>query len=159
MGGTILGINMDLARFRSIFMNLHFHLVSFSVGLLILRLVLRASKNTGRYLARHGRKGEAPRMETNLLVTDGYYACMRHPMHSGLLLLPWAMAFLVGSISFIIVLAPLEMFFLVLLVKTVEESQAQKKFGEAYLEYKKQVPMFSFEWVCLKELFAKADDS
>ena len=133
-----------------------FHLVSSVPGLLLLLLVLRASRNTGRWLARYGRKGPLPRMETNRLVTTGYYACMRHPMHFGLLFLPLAFALLIGSPSFIFLIAPAEAGILILLIRLVEEPQAAKKFGGAYLEYRNRVPFFTLRFECLKQLFGPA---
>jgi len=111
------------------------------------------SKNTGRILAKHGRKGDIPRLETNQLVKQGPYECMRHPMHLGLFLFPLAFAFLSGSVSFIIFIAPLEILIMLIMIFTIEEPEAIRKFGKQYLEYKQQVPMFSFHIKCLKILF------
>jgi len=154
-GGGALGVWLDWHWFRSWFKNPIFHLVSFIVGFLLLRLVLRASRNTGRWLAKMGREGDIPRMETNRLVTTGYYECMRHPMHFGLLLFPFAFAFLIGSVSFIIFIAPIEILFIIAMIKLVEEPGAIRKFGNAYRNYQHQTTMFSLRWDCFKRLFAK----
>jgi protein-S-isoprenylcysteine O-methyltransferase Ste14 len=120
---------------------------------LLILLVIRISKNTGRTLAKYGRKGDVKRMDTNVLVNQGVYKYMRHPMHLGLLFLPLSFAFLIGSPSFILFIAPAEMVIMLLLIKFFEESEAIKKFDKQYIEYKKQVPWFCFKIHCLKELF------
>jgi len=97
-------------------------------------------------------KGKLKRMQTNVLVKQGIYKYMRHPMHLGLLLLPPGMAFLIGSPSFILIIAPIEIIFMLIMIKLVEEPEAINKFGEEYLNYKKQVPWFCFKIKCLKEL-------
>ena len=155
LGGAVAGIYGDLTYCPFLFKNTLFHAVSFVIGWLLLRLVMRASRNTGRFLARHGKEGTIPKFETNRLVTHGYYGCMRHPMHFGLLFFPLAWAFLLGSCTFIAIIAPLEMVIMILMVKFLEEKEALQKFGKAYREYKKQVPFFSLKRECLKTLFSK----
>ena len=152
VGGSILGIWLDLQWFRALFLNPFWHLFTLIGGIFLLRFVLRVSRNTGRFLARLGRDGDIPRMETNKIVTEGMYGCMRHPMHFGLLFFPWSIALLIGSPSFILIIAPLEMLLIILLVKVVEEPEAIRKFGDAYREYMKQVPMFSLKDDCIKLL-------
>jgi len=157
IGGAIVGIHFDKIYFYDWFNSTKFHIATLIVGYLLLKIVLKASRNTGRYLAKYGREGDIPRMQTNQLVTTGLYACMRHPMHLGLLFFPLAFALLVGSPTFILIIVPLEMLLMVLMIKIVEEPQAQKKFGQAYTDYKKKVPFFSFKADCLKKLLANND--
>jgi len=128
------------------------HVLSFLWGAFLLRIVMTISKNTGRILAKHGRKGDVPRMETNHLVKKGPYGCMRHPMHLGLFLFPVAFAFLSGSVSFIILIAPLEILIMLIMIFTIEEPEAIRKFGTEYLSYKQQVPAFNVRLKCLKIL-------
>ena len=151
-GGAILSIHYDKIYFRSIFENTYFHFFSFILGYLLLKWVLKVSRNTGRYLAKLGREGDIPRMETNQLVTTGRYAMMRHPMHFGLWFFPLAFALLIGSPTFILIVAPLEMLFMIIMIKLWEEPEAKKKFGRAYEEYKKKVPFFCFKPECIAEL-------
>jgi len=101
MGGGALGVWLDWRWFHELFVNPVFHLATLVVGILLLRLVMRVSRFTGRLLARLGRDGELPRMDTNKLVTTGVYGCMRHPMHLGLLFFPMSVAWILGSPSFI----------------------------------------------------------
>jgi len=73
-------------------------------------------------------------------------------MHLGLLMFPLSIAFLIGSPSFIIIIAPAEIVLMIFIIKFVEEHEAIRKFGDQYLLLKKQVPWFCFRLECLKEL-------
>jgi len=148
---------LDARLFSHLYGNLWVHLVSFLLGLGLLKLVMTISRNTGRTLARYGRVGELPRMETNSLVTEGVYHYMRHPMHLGLLLFPFAFAFLAGSPSFVLIIAPLEAIFILLMIKWVEEPEAIRKFGDAYRIYRKKTPWFCLKPDCLKMLLKKVE--
>jgi len=152
IGGSGLSIWLDWRRFHSWLVSPVFHLVTLVVGVLLLRFVLRASRHTGRLLAQMGREGDIPRMETNRLVATDVYGCMRHPMHFGLLFFPWSVALILGSPSFILLIAPLEMLFMIAMIKLVEEPEAIRKFGDAYREYQKRVPMFNLRLSCLRRL-------
>jgi len=158
IGGGVFGVICDLKIFPKIFKNTVFHLITFILGVLLLKMVLRASKNTGRFLSKKGREGNIPRMETNRLVTDGIYGCMRHPMHLGLLFFPLSVALLIGSPVFILFIAPFEMLLMLIMIKFIEEPEAVKKFGRKYIDYKKNVPFFSFKTSSLKILLAKKGD-
>jgi len=156
-GGVSGGLWIDQQWFPKLYSNLWFHMAAFLVGLFLLKLVMTVSRNTGRTLAKYGREGEIPRMETNRLVTEGVYRHMRHPMHLGLLFFPFAFAFLAGSPSFILIIAPLEAIFMLLMIKCVEEPEAIRKFGDEYREYMHHTPWFCFTKVCLRALFQKVE--
>ncbi len=150
VGGAVLSIHYDKIYFYDWFNSTVFHVVTMIPGYILLRMIIKISRKTGRYLAQHGREGELPPLEVNKLVTTGIYGCMRHPMHFGLIFFPLAFALLVGSPTFILFIAPLEMLLMLLLIKIYEEPHARKKFGPAYDDYKKRVPFFSIK--CLNEL-------
>lgn len=152
VGGGIFGYYLDHQLFANVHQNLIFHVISLVFGVFLLFLVMKISKNSGRTLAKYGRKGQLKRMQTNVLADQGMYKYMRHPMHLGLFLFPFAVAFLIGSPSFIILVAPLEVAFMLLMIKLVEEPEAIKKFGDEYINYMKRVPWFCFRIECLKEL-------
>jgi len=154
-GGGVLGYYFDRLIFKNIHSNIIFHVVCLLIGILLLFLVIRISKNTGRTLAKYGRKGDLKRMQTNVLAKQGIYKYMRHPMHLGLFLFPLGIAFLIGSPSFILFIAPIEIIFMLIMIKLVEEPGVIKKFGDEYINYKKQVPWFCFKIKCLKELLIK----
>ncbi len=152
LGGGALSLWLDSRWFHALFVSPVFHLVTLVAGAFLLRFVMQVSRYTGRLLARMGREGDVPRMETNKLVTTGIYGCMRHPMHLGLLFFPWAVALILGSPFFLAVLAPLETLFILVMVKLVEEPGAIAKFGDEYREYQKRVPAFSLRPDCLRRL-------
>jgi len=158
IGGAVISIHFDKIYFPEIFSNTYFHFISFIIGYFLLKFVLKASRNTGRFLARLGREGEISRLETNKLVVTGRYAMMRHPMHFGLLFFPLAFALLIGSPTFILFLAPIEMILMVILIKLWEEPEAMKKFGDEYIEYKKRVPFFCFKLHCIQELLREENE-
>ena len=152
VGGAVLGAVHDWNS--PLFRSPLFHLITFVLGVNVIRFSFRAAANGGRELSR-GRVGDIPRLETNRLVTTGIYSCMRHPMLFGLTLLPPGWALLIGSPTFIFIVAPAEMVFIILMVLVFEEMEAEKKFGEDYRRYREHVPMVSFRAVCLKKLFAR----
>ena len=151
-GGDALSIYFDKIYFSALFNSIIFHIITFILGFILLRLVLKASRNTGKFLSKKGREGNIPRLQTNKLVTDGIYGCMRHPMHFGLMFFFPATALLIGSPTFIFFIAPLEMIFMIIMIKLLEEKEAIKKFGKAYKEYMQKVPFFSIKKKCLKIL-------
>ena len=153
VGGAILCIHYDKIYFYDWFNSTKFHVATLIPGYFLLRTIIKISRNTGRYLAKHGREGDLPPLEVNKLVTTGIYSCMRHPMHLGLIFFPLAFALLVGSPVFIMILAPAEMLLMLIMIKFYEEPQARKKFGTAYDDYKKQVPFFSLK--CVRQLLVE----
>lgn len=155
LGGSVFGYYIDSLIFENVHNNVIFHVVSLLIGIFLLYIVMRISKNTGRTLAKYGRNGKLKKMQTNVLAKQGIYKYMRHPMHLGLLFFPLAVAFLTGSPSFILIIAPVEIIFMLIMIKLVEEPGAIKKFGNEYINYKKQVPWFCFKMKCLNELLKK----
>jgi protein-S-isoprenylcysteine O-methyltransferase Ste14 len=151
-GGGVFTIIHDWQT--PLFKNLYFHAGTAFLGLFIIMLAFRAASNGGKELS-SGRVGDIPRLETNKLVTTGIYNCMRHPMLFGLTLLPFGWALLLGSQTFITVVAPLEMLFIIFMVLVFEEREVRKKFGVLYEEYARKVPMVSFSAKCLKMLFSR----
>ncbi len=153
LGGAALGVGLDLQLFPALFRNPFWHLFTFVLGMGLLKPVRRAAANAGRALARYGREGELPRFETNRLVRKGPYACMRHPMHLALLFFPLAFALILGSASFALFVWPAEVLLMLFLIKTVEEPEALRKFGDEYRRYMAEVPAFNLRPDCLKRLF------
>jgi len=158
IGGSLLSLKIDLQSKEGIFFNPLFHIFSFIVGFVLLRFAFRAAAKGGKELARFGRDNTMPRLETNRLVSTGIYAQMRHPMLFGLMLIPLSVAFLLGSPTFITMVAPLEMIFIALMVLIFEEMECKKKFGKEYEAYAQKVSMVCFGWRCLRELFLCKED-
>ena len=76
------------------------------------------------------------------LVTTGLYSRVRNPMLLGWFILLFGLGILLNSISLLFIFFPLFILLNVLYVKTIEEKEMEKKFGQQYLKYKKSVPMF-----------------
>ena len=76
------------------------------------------------------------------LVTTGLYAYVRNPMHLGWFIFLFGLGVFLNSFSLIFIFTPLFILVHVFYVRTIEEKELEKKFGEQYLEYKESVPMF-----------------
>jgi len=149
-GGAWYSISKDINH--PYFQSMTFHLLTALIGAIIIFFAFRASAKGGKELTK-GRVGDIPRLETNKLITTGIYNCMRHPMLFGLTLLPLGWSLLLGSPTFISIIAPLEIIFIIIMVVIFEEQEVKGKFGKAYKNYANKVPMVSFEWKCLRSLF------
>ncbi len=154
LGGILSSLYLDY-NIIHIHVNLVWHIILFVIGFLLLRIILYTSAYTGRVLKKLGKKGKVPKFETNRLIKEDIYSCMRHPMHLGLLLLPESVGFMMGSPSFILIVGPIIMVLMIMMIKLFEEKEAERKFGEEYRKYKKEVPMFSLSPHCLKYFFRK----
>ncbi len=152
-GGLSISIYNDLNHFRNLFLNPYFHLITLPIGLYLMKLSFHAAATGGRELKRKGREGDLPRLETNRLVTTGIYECTRHPMLFGLTLIPLSFSLIIGSPTFITIIAPLEMIFIIFMVLTLEEMECKRKFGKSYEEYAKKTPLFPKTKECFKKLF------
>lgn len=76
------------------------------------------------------------------LVVKGLYAYIRNPMVLGNIVILFGVGILLSSFSLIFIFAPLFILLNFFYLKTIEEREMEKKFGQEYLEYKKEVPMF-----------------
>ena len=102
-------------------------------------MLLRAS---GKALKQFGMKTKRGFGETDTLVTIGIYGCIRHPHHTGIAMFIVGFGFLYASPTFLLIFVPLLLLAVYTFVKRVEEPEAVKKFGDAYIEYSKEVPAF-----------------
>jgi protein-S-isoprenylcysteine O-methyltransferase Ste14 len=151
IGGIIYSISKDLNN--PIFQSLWYHLIFFIIGVILMRFSFKAASIGGKELSKSGRDANIPRLETNRLVTSGIYSCLRHPMLFGLTLLPLSIAFITGSPTFITIVSPLEMIFIIFMVLVFEELEVKKKFKKSYEAYKKETPIIPKNMECLKKLF------
>jgi len=76
------------------------------------------------------------------LVTNGLYSQVRNPMTLGWIIMMFGVGLLLSSISLIFIFTPLFLLLNILYLKTIEEKEMEKKFGQEYLKYKEIVPMF-----------------
>ncbi|WP_456431869.1 methyltransferase family protein [Nitratifractor sp.] len=152
-GGIVGGHLIDRRLFPTLWGAPLWHLLTFAAGMLLMRLAFRGAARGGRELARSGRKGELPRLETDTLVVTGIYAQMRHPMFLALALIPPALALIVGSPGFLFFIAPVESLLIVTLGSWLEERECRRKFGEEYEAYARRVPPYCLRRGCIKALF------
>ena len=150
-GGAIFSFLIDIKYFKNLLLSPSFHILSFIIGVFILKISFHAASIGGKALHKYGREGDIPRLETNRLVKQGIYNCTRHPMLFGLMFLPLGFSLILGFPSFIFFIAPLEAILIFLLMIYFDEKESLKKFGKEYEIYRKKVPIFPAK--CWKELF------
>lgn len=76
------------------------------------------------------------------LIVKGPYKYSRNPMVTGLFMQMFGLGILLGSILITFVFTPLYILLHYRLLKTVEEPELELRLGNAYVEYKNNVPMF-----------------
>ena len=76
------------------------------------------------------------------LVVNGLYLIVRNPMHLGWTVTLVGLALLMQSFTLLVIFIPLFILVHVVYLKSIEEKELEKKFGQAYLDYRRRVPMF-----------------
>lgn len=76
------------------------------------------------------------------LMTVGIYGIVRNPMHLGWTLVLISAAIWMQSFTLLFVFVPLFILVHWFYIKQIEEKELEKKFGQAYFEYRKKVPMW-----------------
>lgn len=76
------------------------------------------------------------------LVVSGPYRYSRNPMLSGIFMQLFGIGIVLDSLSLIFIFTPLFIIINVWELKRVEEPELERRLGEAYVKYKKDVPMF-----------------
>ncbi len=118
--------------------------------LLVYAFVLHGvAGRTLRYLG-HSRPGRG--FWPDRLVTQGVYACMRHPQHLGLAFVSIALA-LLTSVPETLLSAGWAVTATLLFLLYVEEPDCFRKFGVSYMEYLLRVPAFNLNPRCLVDGF------
>jgi len=82
---------------------------------------------------------------TQFLVTTGPFAYTRNPMELGLLTLLLGIAFLMNSIS-ALVMIPILGVIAAIYIRTFEEPGLVRRFGDEYVEYRKKTPALFPTW-------------
>jgi protein-S-isoprenylcysteine O-methyltransferase Ste14 len=77
-----------------------------------------------------------------VMVVNGLYRIIRNPMHLGWTIALIGLALLMHSFILLVIFIPLFILVHIIYLKFVEEQELEKKFGQAYIDYKKRVPMF-----------------
>jgi protein-S-isoprenylcysteine O-methyltransferase Ste14 len=83
------------------------------------------------------------------LITWDICGCVRHPHHLGVGLFMTSLGLAIGYPVTLLVIAISQWAWAVLFVILVEERECKQKFGDEYLEYRRRVPMFLANPVCL----------
>ena len=86
-----------------------------------------------------GKGTPAPKVATQILVTQGPYAYSRNPMTLGALLMYLGIGIWMGS-GVIILLTIIVFSALLIYIYAHETRELSERFGEVYLEYKKRTP-------------------
>lgn len=128
-GSTVFGLNFFSP------------LVQVLLGLIICVAGIKLMSVTIRMLARIGHGTLAPWDPTQCIVTEGIYGHMRNPMLVGVIIILLGESLLLGSLG-IFIWAILFFAGNTLYFHYSEEKGLEERFGEDYLEYKKNVPMW-----------------
>ena len=113
------------------------------VGIGLVLLVLGAML-CGWCVLRFGRaKGTpVPFNPPKELVVAGPYVWMRNPMVTGVFIALFGLGLILHSGSIVLIWTPLYVLAHVIELKKVEEPELELRFGQAYADYKRSVPMF-----------------
>lgn len=76
------------------------------------------------------------------LITDGPYSKVRNPMLTGVFGILLGLGLLLHSVGIAMIWTPAYVLIHVAELKWVEEPELMRRFGSAYAEYRKRVPMF-----------------
>jgi len=76
------------------------------------------------------------------LIVAGPYVWMRNPMVTGVFTVLFGFGVILHSTSMVFIWTPLYVLLHVVELKRVEEPELERRFGAAYTEYKRAVPMF-----------------
>ncbi len=76
------------------------------------------------------------------LIVEGPYVWMRNPMVTGVFTMLFGVGLMLHSVAIVFIWTPLYILAHVVELKRVEEPELRLRFGAAYDEYKRAVPMF-----------------
>jgi len=76
------------------------------------------------------------------LIVTGPYIWMRNPMVTGVFISLFGLGFILHSMSIVLIWTPVYILIHVIELKKVEEPELARRFGPAYDEYRRSVPMF-----------------
>lgn len=113
-------------------------IVSF-FGLVLVVLGLTLFVATVRLFSQYGEGSIMPWDPTQRLIVLGVYRHVRNPMHTGVFLVLFGEGLLLRSTPLLVVVAAVVVFHL-FYIPLSEERGLEKRFGEAYREYKRNVP-------------------
>lgn len=142
------GLLLDLNIIKTNSFSIYIRILGLS-GIVVIHFLL---KRTGKLLRFFG-ECELWGWSTRLIIIN-VYKCVRHPHHLGVGLFMTFLGLLIGyPITFLIIITS-QWLWVFLFVIFIEEKECLEKFGDEYLKYKKSVPMFLGNPLCiLKETF------
>ena len=76
------------------------------------------------------------------LIVTGPYVWMRNPMVTGVFISLFGLGFIIHSMSIVLIWTPIYILVHVIELKKIEEPELARRFGSAYDEYRRRVPMF-----------------
>jgi len=143
-----IGLLFDLFIIKTNGFPLYIRLIGFA-GIFLTHFLL---KRTGKLLRLFG-ECERWGWSTRLIVKN-VYKYVRHPHHLGVGIFMTFIGLLIGYPITLIIIATTQWLWVFLFVLFIEEKECLEKFGNEYREYRKNVPMFFGNPVCIiKELF------
>lgn len=143
----IIGLFLDLYFLQTN----SFHLFIRIIGLAGIVLAHFLLKRTGMLLRLFG-ECELWGWSTKLIIKN-VYRCVRHPHHLSVGMFMTFLGMLIGYPVTFIILTITQWFWVFLFVLFIEEKECIEKFGNEYREYRKSVPMFFCNPLCIiKEL-------
>jgi len=143
-----VGLLLDFSFIKTNSFSLYIRLIGL-VGIVFAHFLL---KRTGKLLRLFG-ECELWGWSTKLIIKN-VYKCVRHPHHIGAGIFMTFLGLLIGYPLTFIIITVTQWLWVFLFVILIEEKECLEKFGNEYREYKKNVPMFFGNPVCiLKELF------
>ena len=148
----VIGLLFDLSFIKTKSFPVFIRIIGFA-GMFFAHFLL---KRTGRLLRIYG-ECELWGWSTRLIIRN-VYKCIRHPHHLGVGLFMTFLGLLIGyPISFLIITIS-QWLWIFLFVLFVEEKECLEKFGDEYRKYKKEVPMFLCNPLCIiKEILKNVD--
>lgn len=145
-----IGLLLDLSFIKTTGFPLYIRLIGL-VGMILAHFLL---KRTGKLLRLFGECELWGWL--NQLIVKNEYKCVRHPHHLGVGLFMTFIGLLIGYPITCIIITTTQWIWVILFVLYIEEKECLKKFGMEYQKYKKNVPMFFGNPVCIvKELLKR----
>jgi protein-S-isoprenylcysteine O-methyltransferase Ste14 len=89
---------------------------------------------------------------TNQLVTSDIYRCVRHPHHLFIGLFMTSLSLLIGYVWSAILISVSQWIWILGFLLMVEEKELEDKFEEAYIKYRREVPMLIPNPLCVFEV-------
>ncbi len=137
------GLLLDLNVFKTNGFPLYLRITGFT-GVVLIHFLLKRTGKLLRLLGEYELWGWSTR-----LITTSVYRCVRHPHHLGVGLFMTFLGLLIGYPVTFIIIAATQWLWVFLFVILVEEKECLEKFGDEYSAYKKNVPMFFGNPVCI----------